>query len=139
MIEYARLETRRFTFNIAFSGKFSYLMGDSGCGRTLLSDALLRHDRSGLGTISGPKKIYGGKDGAAFNHYNEDNCVLVIGDDIDPLDLLEYMDYIQASSNQFIYISREPVKEFPFTEDNVFTMVGGPKEFTMVPYRLSAG
>lgn len=103
MIEHARLEMSRIIYNIAFSGKYTYLAGSSGLGRAQLSDTLQRHEFSGLGTLIGPKKIYGGKFGAAFNHYFEDNCVLVINEDVDAVDMEEYLSYIVSSNNQFIF------------------------------------
>ena len=135
MIEHAKLSTRDATFSLSYSGKYSYLIGDSGTRKMLLVNLLGQVLRGYRATMEGSRKIVGGPGGIAIDHLDDENVLLVFGEDYDVPSIDDYyLDMIKKSPNPCIFITRDIVPGIPYTDENVFAMQRiSSKEFTMVP------
>ena len=140
MIEYASLITREATFHLAYSGKYSYLLGDSGTGKAFMLNLLGQVQRGYLATMEGDRRIVGGPKGAAIDHLDDENVLLVFGEDFDYPRIDDYyLNLIKASKNPCIFITRDLFPEIPYTDENVFAMQRiSDKEFSMIPLKGGA-
>ena len=59
MIEHAKLITRDATFRLSYSGKYSYLIGDSGTRKMFLVNLLGQVLRGYRATMEGSRRIVG--------------------------------------------------------------------------------
>ena len=134
MIERATLITRAATFYLAYSGKYSYLLGDSGTGKGYLVDLLGQILFGYQASMEGPRKVVGGPHGVAIDHLNDDNALLVFGEDYDAMRIKSRWEKISKSVNPCIFMTRDMIPTVPYTDENVFTMKRiSDKEFSMVP------
>ena len=135
MIEHASLITREATFHLAYSGKYTYLIGDSGTGKAYMVNLLGKVLRGYLATMEGSRRIVGGPDGIAIDHLEDENALLVFGEDYDvPSEEDYYLDQIKESPNPCIFVTRDVIPGIPYTGENVFVMQRiSDKEFSMVP------
>lgn len=135
MNEYASLITREATFHLAYSGKYSYLLGDSGTGKAYMVDLLGQVSRGYIATMEGARRIVGGPKGIAIDHLRDENVLLVFGEDFDvPSIDRAYWDVISKTQNPCIFVTRDLVPGVPYTDENMFVMRRiADREFTMVP------
>lgn len=135
MIKHAKLITREATFDLSYSGKYTYLVGDSGTGKMFMVNLLGKVLRGYRATMEGDRRIVGGPDGIAIDHLRDDNVLLVFGEDYDVPSIDDYyLDLIKKSPNPCIFITRDIIPGIPYTDDNVFAMKRiSDKEFSMVP------
>ena len=134
MIEYASLITREATFHLAYSGKYSYLLGDSGTGKAFMLNLLGQVQRGYRATMEGDRRIVGGPKGIAIDHLNEDNVLLVFGEDYDAMRIKSRWEKIRKSPNPCIFVTRDRIPTVPYTDENVFTLQRiSDKEFSMIP------
>lgn len=135
MIERASLITREATFHLAYSGKYTYLIGDSGTGKAHMVNLLGKVLRGYRATMEGSRRIVGGPEGIAIDHLEDENVLLVFGEDYDAPSVEDYyLDLIKKSPNPCIFITRDVVPGIPYTDENVFAMQRiSDKEFSMVP------
>ena len=134
MIEHVKLITREATFHLAYSGKYSYLLGDSGTGKNFLVDLLGQMLLGYRASMEGPRKVIGGPDGIALDHLNDENVLFVFGEDFDVPLIEKRWEKISNSPNPCIFISREIIPAVPYTDENVFMMKRiSDIEFSMVP------
>ena len=140
MIEYASLITREATFHLAYSGKYSYLLGDSGTGKAFMLNLLGQVQRGYRATMEGTRRIVGSPKGAAIDHLDDENVLLVFGEDFDyPWIDDYYLDLIKESPNPCIFITRDLLPGVPYTDENVFTMQRiSDREFSMIPVKGGA-
>ena len=141
MIERASLITREATFHLAYSGKYTYLIGDSGTGKAYMVDLLGKVLRGYRATMEGSRRIVGGPYGIAIDHLKDENVLLVFGEDYDVPSVEDYyLDLIKESQNPCIFITRDVIPGIPYTGENVFVMQRiSDKEFSMVPASASGG
>ena len=137
MIEHVKLITREATFHLAYSGKYSYLLGDSGTGKAFMLDMLGQVQRGYLATMEGDRRIVGGPKGVAIDHLDDENVLLVFGEDFDYPRIDDYyLNLIKESQNPCIFITRDLLPEIPYTDENVFAMQRiSDKEFSMIPLK----
>ena len=134
MIEHVNLITRDAIFHLAYSGKYSYLLGNSGTGKAFLVDLLGQILLGYRATMEGPRRAVGGPNGAAIHHLKDENALLVFGEDYDAPLIEKRWEIISNSPNPCIFISRDMISAVPYTDENVFTMQRiSDKEFSMVP------
>ena len=135
MIEHVKFITREATFNVAFSGKYSYLIGKSGTGKSYMSGLLYQVENGYVATIEGDKHLVGGNWGVALDHLDDKDAVLLFGEDFDVPTIMQFWSLFEESKNQFIFMTRDIIPKVPYLKENVFTMQRtGEHEFTMLPY-----
>ena len=121
MIERATLITRAATFYLAYSGKYSYLLGDSGTGKGYLVDLLGQILFGYQASMEGSRRVVGGPHGVAIDHLNDDNALLVFGEDYDAMRIKSRWEKISKSVNPCIFMTRDMIPTVPYTDENVFT------------------
>lgn len=132
MIERVKLITREATFHLAYSEKYSYLLGDSGTGKMFLVDLLEQMQLGYLATVEGTRGIVGGR--RVIDHLYDDNVLLVFDEDYDVPLIEKRWEKISKSPNPCIFITRDRISAVPYTDENVFTMQRiSDREFSMVP------
>ena len=134
-METIKIISRKATFNLTYSGMFTYLVCNNCMGTTMLCSILEDMNNGYQAQVVGDRKVFGGRYGRAIKAVNEDNALLIFGDDFSPIALEEKWFKISKTKNPCIFITPDPFPLIPYTKDNVFVMRKiDEREYSMFPY-----
>lgn len=138
-----RVEFRRrgFRFDLLLTGRYTVVVGDSGTGKTLLTElADIQFHEPEYGTVSGAYKSIAALTRNTWDEaVRSDADIVVVDEDVmlDATHSSKVLDFLREYDHHYILMFRSRLEELPFGVDDVFELEHvSEKHIRMVSYGL---
>lgn len=112
---------RHYELALEITGKFNVVIGESGIGKTLMTDIARRFMQADGSEVRKPKPIYSVNGWISEKRIaNAQDSVFVMDETFESEWLRSVLPTMKQSSNYYIFVTREGLAEVPYGISNVF-------------------